>query len=392
MVNRRTLRIKAVKALYAYSSCKQANYQVAREQLNEKFSVNSNWLADFSAQELETKKAAAAQCLDKHFEGEAIEKQADLLPEIKAEALNAVRSYKEQNAKDLKRQRHAMLEELESTEDSHLRVLDLIIELANINKSLFDEKKSLSDILGAEMNDIPYFYENKVIRKLAACKEITERKLRKGISWSTEEDKLVDWYKKIIFKYEPFVAYRSTTSHTYDEDWIILDDIVRNVIFKNDSINGFFEELDYNWEENKTIIRSLVLKTLKSVKNSSDELTVAEFSYNWEEDRAYLEILFDKSIEEDTYFEGLIEKKSLNWNIERIAQIDIIVIKSAIAEMIHFPSIPVKVTINEFIEITKVYSTPKSKKFVNGLLDVIASELQKEGVVKKSGRGLIDNK
>ena len=91
-------------------------------------------------------------------------------------------------------------------------------------------------------------------------------------------------------------------------------------------------------------------------------------------------------------YESLIAEKTKNWDIERIAATDKIIMEMAIAEMINFPSIPVKVTINEYIEVAKRYSTPKSKVFINGILDVIAGELENTGVIRKSGRGLIDNK
>ena len=102
--------------------------------------------------------------------------------------------------------------------------------------------------------------------------------------------------------------------------------------------------------------------------------------------------MYDDTLDEEDQYEELIDEKAKNWDIERIATTDRILLKMAIQEMVNFPSIPVKVTINEYIEISKKYSTPKSKQFVNGVLDVIAVDLQKEGVIRKSGRGLIDNK
>ena len=102
--------------------------------------------------------------------------------------------------------------------------------------------------------------------------------------------------------------------------------------------------------------------------------------------------LFSQTVEKEYELEQIIGKKANNWDVSRMAVTDMIILKMALTEMMIFPSIPVKVTINEFIEISKNYSTPKSKQFVNGILDVLANELSSKGIIKKSGRGLIDNK
>jgi len=117
-----------------------------------------------------------------------------------------------------------------------------------------------------------------------------------------------------------------------------------------------------------------------------------ELSSNWEEDREFFTELFDSSLANDKSLEDVIHKKLQNWDMERLAMVDRILLKMAISEMIHFSSIPVKVTINEYIELSKLYSTPKSKQFINGILDTTSAELVESGVIKKSGRGLIDNK
>jgi N utilization substance protein B len=128
------------------------------------------------------------------------------------------------------------------------------------------------------------------------------------------------------------------------------------------------------------------------VKEESEPLQIADISYNWEEDSEYVLELFKMTIKENNYLEELLKDKLQNWDIERVAMTDKVLLKMALAEMIYFPSIPTKVTINEFIEISKTFSTPKSKKFVNGILDGLCVELIDKGVIRKSGRGLLDNK
>ena len=153
------------------------------------------------------------------------------------------------------------------------------------------------------------------------------------------------------------------------------------------------EDRDLNWSEDRAIIKSLVTKTVKSIEEVNlDDFELQELSYNWEDDKAFFVKLYEDTNQVEPKYEALIARKTKNWEIDRIAITDKIILDMAIAEMINFQSIPIKVTINEYIEIAKKYSTPKSKLFINGVLDVIAEELQSSGDVKKSGRGLIDNK
>ena len=217
-------------------------------------------------------------------------------------------------------------------------------------------------------------------------------KTKLKISWDNQQDQLRDWYKGVLNKDETFREYIKKESCIYEEDWVILDYICRGIVFKNDVFVSYFEDIDLDWSENKPIVRSLVIKSLKSIKDEDDEFQIADISYNWDEDSDYVKQLFKKTANEDEYLEGLLKGKLQNWDIERVAMTDKVLLKMALAELIYFPSIPTKVTINEFIEISKTFSTPKSKKFVNGILDGLSAELVDKGIIKKSGRGLIDNK
>ena len=134
-----------------------------------------------------------------------------------------------------------------------------------------------------------------------------------------------------------------------------------------------------------------MLKNVKDHYDSSEEV-LPEIAINWEDDKEFFQNIFNLTVENDEINKELISKRTQNWDIERVAQTDKIIISMALTEMKNFPSIPVKVSINEYIDISKTYSTPKSKQFVNGLLDVLSKELTESGEIRKSGRGLLDNK
>ena len=275
---------------------------------------------------------------------------------------------------------------------NEVAILQLLVELAFQNRKILDARKSANPTRDVSAPLFERLFENKVIGSIKADSHFNHVANNLKINWSQEEDRLRGWYKGVLNKDETFQAYLQDPAPDYKKDWEITDFLVRNIIFKNEVINGYFEEEDLNWQENRSIVRSLVLKSLKSLQDEGSTLELAEMSYNWEDDVDYLKDLFKSTVQNNDKIEGLIKEHLKNWALSRVAITDKVLIKLAISEMMEFPSIPVKVTINEFIEISKIYSTPKSKNFVNGMLDVISAKLLDLGEIQKSGRGLIDNK
>jgi N utilization substance protein B len=140
-------------------------------------------------------------------------------------------------------------------------------------------------------------------------------------------------------------------------------------------------------------VKGLVEKTVKSFDGEPNStIQLHTLSINWEEDREFVEKLYNKASDLEQPYKDLIANNTRNWEVDRLPLTDRMILEMAIAELLEFPGIPVKVTINEYIELAKSYSTPKSRQFINGILDVIAKELKDTGIVKKSGRGLMDNK
>jgi N utilization substance protein B len=178
----------------------------------------------------------------------------------------------------------------------------------------------------------------------------------------------------------------------YETDMELLRHLYKDFVFKGEALPRWLESSDLNWEENRPIVRNLVLKTLKMLPYGSDEKQeLMNLSANWQDDRDFAETLYNQTLADDAKSEKLIADSTPNWDVERVALLDKIILKMALCEMQLFRGIPVKVTINEYIEISKIYSTPKSKQFVNGVLDKLAQDLAASGDIRKSGRGLLDN-
>lgn len=150
----------------------------------------------------------------------------------------------------------------------------------------------------------------------------------------------------------------------------------------------FFEEKDLNWNLNKDVVKSMSTKTFKI--EALEDLSLQPLALQWEDDKSFFEDLYEFTLDSDKDLNGWVESQTKNWESDRLAMTDFILLKMAVAEMIKFPSIPVKVSINEYIELAKNYSTPKSGQFINGILDEISIRLMSEKIIQKSGRGLID--
>ncbi|MEO6849765.1 MAG: transcription antitermination factor NusB, partial [Mucilaginibacter sp.] len=142
----------------------------------------------------------------------------------------------------------------------------------------------------------------------------------------------------------------------------------------------------------KDVLQALIAKTFKNFSHDDHKLNkLAEVTGNWSEDREFIIDLFQQTIRHDGEYQEMITKKTTNWEPERIAMMDTLLMKMAIAEFINFAAIPVKVTINEYLEISKEFSTPKSNSFINGILDKILFELKAGNIIRKTGRGLIED-
>jgi N utilization substance protein B len=392
MINRHNLRIKAFKNLYAYENCRQVNRQLALDNLRKRFSPDLNAEVPADKQVLDEQKVKAEQLWQALQNGSSDQPAPEADEEVRNAVSDAFTFIENQNSGDARRLTEDLFKDIDSIRKHQVSLLQLLRDLAFVNQKMVDEREGISTLIGKKELLSLNLANNRVINKLGESAQLADELKRFKINWFQDQDQLRDWFKGLLHKDDMFRSYQQNPAPTYDDDYNIAEHILRGIIFKNDVVETYFEEKDINWPENKAIVRSLVLKSIKTLKQQDDTLDLAEISYSWEDDSDYLRSLFKSTINDSDYLENLITDNLQNWDLSRVALTDKVLLKLAITEMIHFHSIPVKVTINEFIEISKTYSTPKSKSFVNGLLDVISEKLTKEGTIRKSGRGLIDNK
>ena len=207
---------------------------------------------------------------------------------------------------------------------------------------------------------------------------------------SSTNDDIKVWYKSLL-KNDEIIKYNNLIKSDFKDDLKIFTYICLNFIFKNEEINKHFLEKDLFWDEDKLIVKSMIKKSLISLNSIKlDKFAIADLSNDLSDDKFFANNLFKGVLDGKKTFDILISDNCQNWDLERISTIDRILLKMGIYEFLYFHDIPIKVTINEYIDIAKKYSTPKSKNFINGVLDILSKKMVDK--INKTGKGLIDNK
>ncbi len=385
MVNRRLLRTKAFQSLYAFRQAERADYQLAFDQISESFLPNLDLMIPKEQQmiKLDALRKLAEQRFEDLFNSKPV--QDDVPAEAKNAARQALEGYKSLVKKDKTTIASNMVIEVENVYDAYLKMLQLLLEITEI--AVWDEQRRLVEI----EHRTSRLAKNEVLIALKNLPTFTTGAIRSNAKWTEDDQNLLrKLFLEAILPDTTFQSYLRTPKHTFEEDLALVQYLVKTFVLKHHLITDYFEEKDLNWNENKDVLKSLCVKTFKIER--IEDLALQPIALNWDEDKHYFVDLFNNVLENDESYEKIITDQTKNWEGDRLAMTDMLILKLGLAEMIHFPSIPVKVSINEYIELAKNYSTPKSGQFINGLLDVLSQKLQKEGIIRKSGRGLIDNK
>lgn len=389
MLNRRILRLKAMQALYALEQAQRSNYQLALDYIHQKFEPNLNSMVIPTAEEVAQKRKLGKELFEANYQNETLEAKSEH-PTVDVAVSEAMRIYNTQIQKERRYQKQEMIKKTEAIHDDYLKLLKLLMALADHSEAEYNSRKARQYSKETVYESELHFTNNALIKHLVAHKELQE--LLVGSNWATENIK--HWFK-LLKEEEFYKKYLNLKKPTFLEDKEFMISLTRDFIMQNEVLDDFFDENDIYWSENRSVLRNMLLKTVKNIEEenitNNKPVELYLLSRNWEDDKEFFEDLFQNTVNESIQNEKIISERLKNWDINRVALTDTLILKMAISEMMHCPSIPVKVTINEYVELAKNYSTPKSKEFVNGILDTVSEYLVNEGQIKKSGRGLLDN-
>lgn len=308
---------------------------------------------------------------------------------IRIKVMQTLYASKGSESDNIKTNEKFLLQSLDSMYDLYIAQLSLLIEVHKKSKDHLEKTQNKLLATKEEKNPNSKFIHNEVLVMLNSNEAIQDRiEDQKENLWYLDFE-YVDVIFKSILDSDLYKDYMSTKTSTFKEDKNFVIDIFTEIIAPNDKLYDYFEDKRITWLDDLPVVNTAILKLLKKIKTTSEGKFFTPKLFKDLEDRDFGVDLLKKTILNQSVFNEEISAKTKNWDAERITQIDTVLMQMAICEFQKFPSIPVKVTINEYLEVAKEYSTPKSSNFINGILDKIIKEYTSEGKLNKIGRGLL---
>lgn len=307
---------------------------------------------------------------------------------IRVKVMQSIYAMHQNGSDSLEKEEKFLLFSIENIQDLYLVMLSSLIEISK-KEAVFLEKSAEKHLATSEeRNPNRKFINNAVFKMLYENNSLSialeDRKIN---NWSLNDDYILlllaaiknsDLYKK----------YMNTKKQSFDEDRDFVVSLFTEVIAANEKLYDYLEDYKLTWVDDIPLVNTQIIKQLSALKSSEDTYKVPKL-YKDTEDKEFVSNLFRKTVLNEVELAKEYIDKTPNWDTERIAEIDTIILKMAICEFLKFPSIPVKVTINEYLEVAKEYSTPKSSIFINGILDNLVKEFQINNKIHKTGRGLL---
>ena len=270
----------------------------------------------------------------------------------------------------------------------YLLLISMIAEMQGlaIDKIEAGRKKQLPT--EEDLHPNTKFVRNATLRILANSKQLKNRLSETGVGWGKQRELLRNLHRSLI-EDEEYMTYMSSDERSFRHDRESLLRMFRKHLINETAFHEMLEEESIFWVDDLDLASSMVIKTIKNIDEEDEEVDIMPVWRNDDDDKDFMDSLFTQTLAQGILNEELIKEGAQNWELERIALIDRILMKMALAEAKTFESIPLKVTLNEYIELSKYYSTEKSHGFIDGILDKLFTSLQESGDIKKTGRGLI---
>lgn len=295
---------------------------------------------------------------------------------IRLKIVQIVYAYYQSGGKNLDTAEKELFFSLSKAYDLYNYLLLLMVEVTKqANKRLNAAKNKLVPTK-EELFPNTKFVENRFIAQLEVNKQLLEFSNNQKKTWENEADFVKTLCDKIL-ESDIYKEYMASETSSYEEDRELWRKLYKNIIFNNIELDQVLEDQSLYWNDDKEIVDTFVLKTIKRFdeKNGAKQELLPEFKD--EEDQDFARRLFRRTILNADYYRHLISENTKNWDLDRVAFMDVVIMQIALAEILSFPNIPVSVSLNEYVEIAKLYSTPKSGGFINGTLDGIVNSLKK---------------
>jgi len=298
-------------------------------------------------------------------------------------------SYEQTEDANLRSFEKKLANSIDETYDLYLYYLLLLIEFKSIAEQKIEDSKSKLRPDEKDLNPSLIFVENPLLVSLTENQELKKLLAKRSISWSSEMDLVRTLFNKIRSS-DFYNQYIENKKSDLQSDASFIVKLFKDFVVNDELLLSYLEEKSIYWIEDVDLVASMIIKSFKRSKETDGRIVILPLFKEEKEERSFYKNLFHNAIINKDEIDKIIRDHTKNWDIERIALMDILLMRLAVAEVTSFSTIPVKVTLNEYIELAKQYSTNKSNFFINGILDQSFSDLKSEGKIKKIGRGLIE--
>lgn len=304
--------------------------------------------------------------------------------------MQALYGFFQSDTRDLGKAERELFNGIDKIYDLYVYQLALLLEIQHVAGVIAEEAKEKLRPTQEELDPNMRFIGNRLLKQLKENIHLQREMNNRKISWNNEFELVRKIFNSVRASAE-YEQYMNAPDNDYKADRNFVIHVFKEYIADFELINHLYEEKNLHWGDDIYLINPMVVKTLESFKeDATPDFDLLTLYKDKEEDEDFVRDLFRQTVIRNEENEKLIGDKTKNWEVERIAMMDVLLMKMAITEVLYFSNIPVKVTLNEFIEISKMYSTPKSKIFINGILDKLVADFKRENLMNKMGRGLME--
>ncbi|MGV7107420.1 transcription antitermination factor NusB [Flavobacterium sp. U410] len=307
---------------------------------------------------------------------------------IRIKVMQTIYAMHQHQSDVLDKEEKFLYQSIENMQDLYLLLLSALVEIREKEEEYLDVASKKHLATKEERNPNRKFISNIVLKQLAENEALQDALDNRSIkNWKNNDDLILHLIEEIKAS-DLYASYMSKPVGSFEEEKHFVADLFSQIIAPNERLYDYLEDYKLTWLDDLPVVNTFILKQIKGLKNEEDSIRLSKL-YKDEDDKEFVRNLFRKTVLNEIEFSKEYIDKTPNWDVDRIAEMDTIILKLAICELLKFPSIPVKVTINEYLEIAKEYSTPKSSIFINGILDNLVKDFQKDNRLQKAGRGLL---
>lgn len=305
---------------------------------------------------------------------------------LRVKVLQSLYAYFQSHNQDLARGEREMMHGVEKIFDMYLYQLMFLKEIAGQEEAIIEENKVKHLPSSEDLNPNTRILENRCLAMISGHSGLQKLAAERGINWQGERE-IVRKLLQMVKQQSYYREYSGSEDTSLEADTAFVTRMIKKNILSFEPLHAFYEEKSIYWIDDWELVNKMLIRTIKNAQESGENLRLMEL-FKDPTDKEFAVELFRRAILNREEFGRIISAKTKNWDVERIALMDMIIMEMALTEILKFPQIPVKVSLNEYIELSKMYSTPKSKVFVNGILDKLVDEFVREKKINKHASGL----